>query len=274
VDNLITAFIECFTDVDSLKNALRLRKKYSKKLPLDYSFYLKEIRFSEILSLTKNTIFDSDDLRIKITRLAIKYCPNLKTLSLKRFNTYQGQLLVSIKNLPHLQTLELHSRLNNSTFNTLSRVVKNLKSISLDFKEYNFEQVLHPSLQKLVQSQRQLKTITIKNVTAKMRSVLKLLESQSNFLESIVLEKVNFDSDDLKGEPVKFHQLKSIHIKNCQILTKRGLRSIFKADLPNLEKLKFENTDWRYKSDWTPLRSKYGNQIVYSGTNKFVTSHN
>src|SRR6185369_11908533 len=97
VDNLITAFIECFTDADSLKNALRLRKKYSKKLPLDYSFYLKEIRFSEILSLTKNsTIFDSDDVRIKITRLAIKYCPNLKTLSLKHFNTYQGQLLVSI----------------------------------------------------------------------------------------------------------------------------------------------------------------------------------
>ena len=36
-DNLITTFVECFTDVDVLVTALRIRKKYRKKFPFDYS---------------------------------------------------------------------------------------------------------------------------------------------------------------------------------------------------------------------------------------------
>src|SRR6185312_1516698 len=170
--NLIITFIECFTDIKAFENTMRLCKKYSKKFPFDYSLYLKEICCKEIFALTRrSTRFDSDDVRVKIIRLAIKYCPNLKTLSLKGFITYQGQLLISIKSLPRLQTLALHSSLSSTTFNTLSRVAKNLKSISFEIdgnQEYNLEQELHHGLQKLIQSQHRLKTITIKYVTAKM----------------------------------------------------------------------------------------------------------
>src|SRR6185369_209845 len=36
VENLMTTFIECFTDVDSLENSAQLCKKYNKKFPVDY----------------------------------------------------------------------------------------------------------------------------------------------------------------------------------------------------------------------------------------------
>ena len=93
------------------------------------------------------------------------------------------------KKLPHLQTLELYSCENSSILSTLSRAAHNLESILLgDYNrtKHNFEQELHHNnhgLQKLIQSQHQLKTITINNVVTEMGSVIKLLESQSNSLE-------------------------------------------------------------------------------------------
>ena len=143
----------------------------------------------------------------------------------------------------------------------------NLKSISFihdgDGIEYDFEKVLvpHDGLRKLIQSQHQLKTITMKHVTIKMSSLFTLLESQSNSLESIVLENIYLDPDNLNTEPLKFHQLTSICVKKSYI-SKEGLKSIIDADLPKLQQLKFENTE--NNEDWILLQNKYSSQIVYS----------
>jgi len=169
-----------------------------------------------------------------------------------------------MKSLPHLQNLSWHLDLDNNIFSTLSRDAHNLKSISIvGFRKlFEFELKSCYGLQKLIQSQHQLKIFTMEHVTANMGSLFKLLESQSNSLESIVLKNVGFNSDDLDINPIKFHKLTSIHISNCWISKKGGLRSIFEADLPRLQKLKFENNFWKHNSDWILLQNKYQNQIV------------
>jgi len=266
VENLLATFTECFTDVDALNNASRLRKKYSKKFPLDYSLYLKEIHPGDIYSLAAQT--NKHYCVRKIARLAIKYCPNVETLSLTSPNILidQNQFLVSIKSLPRLQNLSLYFHSAGNIFNILSKVAHNLKSISVKVcwdGVYTFEKRSPYGLQKLIQSQHQLKTFTIQTVTVKMRPLFKLLESQSNSLKSLVFEYVYFDYDDSNIEPIKFHQLTSIYIKDCTIL-KGGLESIFETDLPKLQKLEFENTEWRCKDDWILLQNKYRNQIIDS----------
>src|SRR6185312_10493782 len=254
--NLIAIFNECFTDVDALENTSRVQKECSKKFPFDYRLYLKELHLKEIHTLTRRTRFSWYDVPARITRLAIKYCPILSTLSLTGqvfFLVDPSMFLVSIKSLPCLQNLSWYLELDNSIFSTLSRAAHNLKSISVEVsgvRTYNFEQELHNGLQKLIQAQHQLKSFTIKKVITKMRSVFELLESQSNSLESIFLEYVDFNSDDSNIESIKFDQLTSISIKDCQVSI-RGLKSILKADLPKLQILEFENTDWRRESDWT-----------------------
>lgn len=96
-----------------------------------------------------------------------------------------------------------------------------------------------------------------------MSLLFKLLESQSNTLESIVLERSHLHQDDLEPEQVKFHQLTTICIRYCRIL-KRGLNVIIKADLPKLQQLKFEKTSV-YHNEWILLQNKYLNQLVHSG---------
>ena len=100
-------------------------------------------------------------------------------------------------------------------------------------------------LKKLVQSQHQLKTITIEKGAAKMRTIFKILESQSSSLESIILKSFRFHSDDFSIEQIKFHQLERISIKSC-IVFNGGLKSIFEADLPKLQQLELKNIDWEH----------------------------
>ena len=97
--NLIAIFNECFTDVDALENTSRVQKECSKKFPFDYRLYLKEIHLKEIHTLTRRTRFSWYDVPARITRLAIKYCPNLKTLSFTthiRYPLTQSRFLISI----------------------------------------------------------------------------------------------------------------------------------------------------------------------------------
>jgi len=250
-----------------------MQKECSKKFPFDYRLYLKEIHLKEIHTLTRRTRFSWYDVPARITRLAIKYCPNLKTLSLTGqvfFLVDPSLFLVSIKSLPCLQNLSWYLELDDSIFSTLSEAAHNLKSISVEVsgvRAYNFEQELHNGLQKLIQSQHQLKAFTIKKVRTKMSSVFELLESKSNSLESIVLEYVYFNSDDSNIEQIKFDQLASISIKDCQV-SARGLKSLFKADLPKLQIFEFENTDWRRENDWILLQNRYQYQIIDFGNNR------
>jgi len=202
-------------------------------------------------------------MRDRIILLAIAYCPNLSTLSLT-LNSYlmgKSQPLVFINSIPNLQHLILYLNVENNMVNTLSVAAQNLKSISVKVcksakYKYNLEQESHRGLQKLIQSQHQLKTITMANVITRMETIFKLLESQSNSLESIILKHFRFYSDDSDTEQIKFYQLKRIYIKNCTILM-GGLKSIFNADLPKLQQLEFENTSWQHTDDCTLLQGKY-----------------
>ncbi|CAG8552906.1 4859_t:CDS:1 [Paraglomus occultum] len=271
IENLITTFIECFTDVDSLTHSPQLRKKNNKKFPLDYSFYLEEFRFKEIQVLGWYTKFNSTDIQAMIAHLAVAYCPNLTTLSLTSHSPYRADFHIDEKwTLPCLQNLSLSLILDNSVFSTLSRAAHNLKSLSVKGPGgYNFaEQVPHYGLQNLIQSQHQLKTITVKIVITNMSSLFKLLESQSNSLQSIVLEDCRFYQDDLDIKLIKFHQLASICIKQSWIL-EGGLKSIIEADLPKLRQLKFENTGI-YESDWILLQNKYQDQLVIITSSNFI----
>ncbi|CAG8653487.1 5080_t:CDS:1 [Paraglomus occultum] len=279
--NLMITFIRCFTDTDinSLMEA-RLCKRYSKRFPFDYSLYLKEIRFKEIEILTRQcTGYNSFHLyymRVGITRLAMKYCPNLNTLSLRTENSAyidQSRFLLSINNLSRVQNLSWYLDLDDNIFSALSRAARNLKSISVKCRRSCYFKLgsRNHGLQKLVRSQRQLKTFTLKHVTVSMRSVFELLESQSNSLESLVLSDIDIDPDDSNIEPIRFHHLTRIYIKNCRIL-KTGLNPIFEADLPELQQLKFENNYWKHKSDWIPLQDLclIQNKIVYSGNSSDI----
>jgi len=268
VDNLITMFIEYFTDIDSLENSSsQLCKKYSKKFPFDYSLYLKEIHFKEIQDLTAEHFrFKSAITQFRIVRLASGYCPNLKTLSFV-ISMYQSvDFCINIDEkwtLPCLRNLSLSIDLNDRILSTLSRTAHNLESISLEYclfvtgyswleNYYQFaeQEPYHHELQKLIQSQRQLKTIAMKFVVIKMSSLFKLLESQSNSLESIVLEDCSLHPDDLNIEPINFHQLTSISIKKS-LVSKGGLKLIIEADLPKLQQIKFEDTE--KPEDWILL---------------------
>ena len=89
--------------------------------------------------------------------------------------------------LPFLQNLSLSGslpfKLKNSIFDTLSRTAHNLESISVEGPDgYYFEQ----GLQKLIQSQHQLKTITVIIIGAIyitwMSDLFKLLESNGQIL--------------------------------------------------------------------------------------------
>src|SRR6185312_9883545 len=180
-ENLVTTFIECFTDVDSLENALQLCKKNSKKFPFDYTLYLKEIYFEEIQALIIwCSKFNLTKMSVSITCLAVAHCPNLTTLSLSIYSLYLVPFSINEGwTLPHLQNLSLPLHFDNSISSTLSRIVHNLESISVEdlgYAFFNFAKqepfaLPHPGLQKLIQSQHQLKTITMKHVTIKMSSL-------------------------------------------------------------------------------------------------------
>ncbi|CAG8676180.1 9300_t:CDS:1, partial [Paraglomus occultum] len=86
-------------------------------------------------------------------------------------------------------------------------------------------------------------TVAIASVYATMKSLFKLLESQSNSLESIVLIHVCLSSDDLTVETIKFPQLTSIYLNRCHITGR--LESMLEADLPKLRQLKLKNTRWQ-----------------------------
>jgi len=269
VENLLTTFTECFTDADTLKSASPLHKKHSKKLPFDYSLYVKEICPGDIYSLAGQT--SKQYCARKIVRLAIKYCANIETLSLASPNIIidQIQFLVSIESLPRLRNVSLYYHSTDRIFNILSEVAHNLVSISVGtcWSGINtFDKKPTHGLQKLIQSQHQLKAFTIQNFKVKMGPLFKLLESRSNSLTSLVIECADIDCDNLNIESIKFHRLTSIYIKNCTIL-EGGLKAISKADslLPRLQKLEFENTEWRSKSDQIPLQNKYRHQIINSG---------
>jgi len=206
-------------------------------------------------------------MSVRIARLAITYCLNLTTLSLTSDSLYQV-MPFSINEkltLSGLQNLSLHLNFDISTFSTLSRAVHNLESLSITveydmYSTYNF--TLH-GLQKLIQSQHQLKTIIVIGIVTRMSSLFKLLESQSNSLESIVLEDIFLHPNDLNIEPLQFHQLTSICVKKG-FISRGGLEFIIEADLPKLQQLKFEKSCLTV-SDWTLLQDKYLNQVVDSG---------
>ena len=271
VDNLITTFLECFSDVNSHEKLLC--KKYSKKFPLDYSLYLKKIDFSEILKLTSESgICNNDSARLKIIYLAINHCPNLERLSLTELPYDQSQFLDSVESLPNLRILRLDLNLDAKIFSTFAKIAHNLKIISVGVQKKEMEFKLHDDhnheLQTLIQSQHQLKAFAMKNIIVKMRSVFILLESQLDSLKLLHLEDIDIGcvSDDFNIKPIKFHQLASIQLKSCQIET-GGLKPIFEADLPKLQQLELAYTRWDCKSDWTSLHQKYKNQIVDSGVN-------
>ncbi|CAG8510396.1 4222_t:CDS:1 [Paraglomus occultum] len=267
IENLITTFIECFTDIDSLENALQTCKHNRKKFPFDYSLYLKEIHFHEIHSLGTRTRLNMTNMPIMtvIAHLAIVYCPNLTTLSLTYHASHQLAFYINEKwTLPRLQSLSLSLNLHYGAFCTLSRAAHKLESISVEGLDIHSlaEQIPH-GLTELIQSQHQLKAITIKNIAEiDMGSLFKLLESQSNTLESIVLEGSHLCQDAIKIEQMKFPQLTTICIKHSWI-SERGLKVIVEADLPKLKQLKIEDTGL-HESDWIPLENKYP-QLVYSG---------
>ena len=248
-------------------------QKNSKKFPFDYSLYLKEIYFEEIQALIIwCSKFNLTKMSVSITCLAVAHCPNLTTLSLSIYSLYLVPFSINEGwTLPHLQNLSLPLHFDNSISSTLSRIVHNLESISVEDLGYAFfnfakQELLalpHPGLQKLIQSPHQLKAIIVMGIITKMSSLFKLLESQSNSLESIVLEDIYLYPDDLITESLKFHQLTSICVKKSYI-SKEGLKSIIDADLPKLQHLKFENTGL-YESDWILLQNKYLNQVVHSG---------
>ena len=268
IENLITTFIECFADIDSLENALQTCKQNRKKFPFDYNRYLKEIHFHEIHSLVILTRFNTINMPAvtMIIHLAIVYCPNLTTLSLTNHALHHLAFYINDKwTLPSLQNLSLPLNLHYGAFCTLSRAAHKLESISVDGPGVYCPAEIE-GLAKLIQSQHQLTAITIKLVAEiNMSSLFKLLESQSNTLESIVLKESHLCQDNLKIEQMTFHQLTTIYITRSWV-SERGLKAIIKADLPKLQQLKFEDTGLHNnESDWFLLRNKYPNQLVHSG---------
>src|SRR5438128_2168511 len=121
IGNFVRTFIECFTDIDTFKGKSdNPKKKHSKKSPFDYAVYLKEISLSDTEHLIANCnwlhqteptnfsarVKENEILSIKIISLAIRYCQQLRTLSLtsQAGPSYRhlNKILVSVKSLPQL----------------------------------------------------------------------------------------------------------------------------------------------------------------------------
>ncbi|CAG8523533.1 2649_t:CDS:1 [Paraglomus occultum] len=254
--NLLTTFIECFTDMESIKEesvSLYLERKHSKKLIFDYSLYLKEIYFGEVQDLLcKWCHLKLDDCKfshdlvdrmaVGIIRFAIQYCPRLKTLFFphKFPSILLIQSLAFARDLPQLRNFIWASHYSHKeVFIALSKVAHNLELISVDFRTRRncLDEGSMDAFQALIRSQHRLKTVRIRKLNIGMDFMLELLQTQSSSLEWLSFEHTDFGSDDSKFGPFKFPQLKRLKLGQCVTISTHGLASIIMADLPNLQQL-------------------------------------
>ncbi|CAG8653279.1 10577_t:CDS:1, partial [Paraglomus occultum] len=267
-NNLLTTFLECFTDLESIKEesvGLSLKKKLSKNLICDYSLYLKEIHFVDVqhlyrwryLALNDRKFNDVvDKMAIRIIRFAIQYCHRLQTLVLP--HEFPSILLIKslafARALPQLRNFIWASHHSHKeVFAALSKVAHNLESISVDFctKWNSLDEGSMDAFQDLVRSQHRLKAVTIRNLNVNMVFMLELLKTQSSSLESLTFEHTDFSSNNSNTHAdqqtreeladlsltFKFPQLKRLKMRYCGVLSTHGLASIIMADLPNLQQL-------------------------------------
>ena len=249
--NLLITFIECFTDIHIVKGSYKLlRKRYRKTPAFDYSLYLKTISSPALATLVTvwldtNIMEEVETIAVRIIYLAIQYCQQLRTIHLARLSTeapwlHLNQLLVSIKSLPQLRRFTWRGDLCLEILDKFSNIAHNLEFLSINFERKNYyylNEESNNSLHKLIESQHQLKAIEIHNVSTNMGSILDLLKSRSDSLESIYFGEVKFNSDHLLFKPVKLSQLKNITMNSCKILCENGLNSLAMAELPLLQQL-------------------------------------
>ena len=148
------------------------------------------------------TRFSLINIQVRITHLAVVHCPKLATFSLAFHSPSKVSFSVKERVLPCCKIYVCLQEWHIIWYQFQSQL------------QYIFESTPHPGLQKLIQSQHQLKTITIRSIAINMSSLFKLLESQSKSLESIVLTNNNFCQDNSNIELIiKFHQQTSFCIK-------------------------------------------------------------
>ena len=285
-ENLMQTFIECFTNVDDIKEELEiLEKKSRKEASFDYSQYLREIHFNEVWKLvvcwlnldlsygryscdTKDSMNRTERLTVRIISFAIQYCQQLRVLSLTPWNvlSYQqlSQFIVPTKKLPQLRSFTWESkRSHRRVFGALSRVAHNLESLSVDFyyRKYHLKKKSRDTFQRLVQIQHQLKSITIKNLYTDMGSVMELLRLQSASLKSIKFSCVNFDSTCSSSEAAKLNKLKNLELLSCTIRTTHGIKAFIMADLPCLQQLTVKSTPISDEI-WELILCKHGKTLT------------
>ncbi|CAG8517779.1 10967_t:CDS:2 [Paraglomus occultum] len=265
-ESLLTTFIRSITDVKEIKKDVSvLTKKYEKKPPFNYNVYLKEIHFYEVWSLVRDwctpyggdyeslslTMRNSGKLAVKIVCLAILYCQHLRTFTLeapKRLSYYQqiSEILMSVKSLPHLRicAFKLSGVANDKMLELFSRFSHNLESLSVDFQDRFLEKSAKTSLQKLIQTQRYLKTVHVKRLSTTMASIFELLNVKSNCLESIILLGVKFQSgENMQFKPSQFRRVKSIDLRSCKIPMIDTVKPMIETEFPHLQELTFRGTE-------------------------------
>ncbi|CAG8517759.1 10966_t:CDS:1 [Paraglomus occultum] len=285
-ENLMKTFIECFTNVDDIKEELEiLEKKSNKEASFDYSRYLREIHFNEVWKLvvywlnldlsygryscdTKDNMNRTERLTVRIISFAIQYCQQLRILSLTPWNvlSYQqlSRFIVPTKELLQLKSFTWESkRSHRRVFGALSRVAHNLESLSVDFyyRKYHLKKKSRDSFQRLVQVQHKLKSITIKSLYTDMGSIMELMRLQSASLKSIKFACVNFGSTCSSFEAAKLNKLKDLELLYCTIMTTHGIKPFIMADLPSLQQLTVKNTPISDEI-WELILHKHGKTLI------------
>ncbi|CAG8552525.1 2975_t:CDS:2 [Paraglomus occultum] len=226
--------------------------------PFNYNIHVKKLCVWDIRKLYGIGSCSSNSAAFKMILLAIQRCPKLEKISLKGCEE-RGSYLRGMLSVPSLRALCLPLPYTDSVFDllcALSRTAHNLETISIisNDKFILEESLEHDCLQLLIQSQNRLKKIKMTKVEIKLCSLFKLLESQSNSLESIVLKECIILKDDPDFMPgsITFHRLTNLCMSKCELSI--GM-VIVRAHVPNLKRFDVIRceADFGWNESWAIL---------------------
>ena len=134
------------------------------------------------------TRFSLINIQVRITHLAVVHCPKLATFSLAFHSPSKVSFFVKERVLPCCKIYVCLQEWHIIWYQFQSQL------------QYIFESTPHPGLQKLIQSHNYYEICYDRD-----GQLYELLESQSNTLESIILEDITFiKMDDLDIEQLNF----------------------------------------------------------------------